>query len=405
MQQQSWLLPDGIVELTGYSAQKLERIRRTLLDLYQSWGYSLIFPPLVEFLDSLIAGAGDELELQTFKVTDQISGRMLGVRADITPQVARHDAYHNTGEVNRLCYAGSVLHTKPTHILANRSLIQAGAELYGHHGVASDLEILELLLSSLALCDDENSTDADWTLTVGHASLTRALLEKLQLPAAGQDTILRALKNRSEPDLVQAAGLYNLSTQQVDGLIQLVNLCGSIDILKEAAKLEPSHEKELESLQNIHNTCSQQYQHINWFFDFSSINNYSYESGITFHATHAKSAEPLARGGRYDYLSQVYGANRPAVGFSCDLLALARKTSEGLPQVERRVWAPSFAEFTDITAQNALRQKVQSLRVENKAVTTSVHQKSWQQLDSSIQEKYDGYLEHDGKEWVLKSAK
>lgn len=413
MQHKSWLLPDGIVELTGASALQLESIRRRVLDIYNQWGYSLIFPPLVEFLDSLIAGAGDELELQTFKLTDQVSGRMLGVRADITPQVARHDAYHNSGEVNRLCYAGSVLHTRPTHILANRSLIQAGAELYGHKGVSSDLEIIELLLSTLATSESEqntkNVTSANpWTLTFGDAGITRTLLEHIKIPANGRTLILNALKHRSEPDLIEIASSLELQKSQIDQLIALANLCGNHTILEQVAKIAPMHEQACLDLHNIYTTCTAHYPDIHWFFDFSSINNYAYETGILFHATHASSAEPLARGGRYDNLSKIYGADRPAVGFSCDLLAMARQAQ--VPPVRSEtpthLWAPSFAAFTttssaDATTQSSLRNKVNELRSQEFSVTTSVHQSNWQDLDSSIQEKYDGYLTFDGSEWSV----
>lgn len=397
MQNNSWLLPDGIVELTGQSAQQLEHIRRSVLDLYRQWGYSLIFPPLVEFLDSLIAGGGEELALQTFKLTDQVSGRMLGVRADITPQVARHDAYHNNGGVSRFCYAGSVLHTKPTHILANRSLIQAGAELYGHNGVASDLEILELMLASLAVCDQPASVTAPppWTLTIGHAAITRALLAKTAIPEQDQARVYSALKTRSEPDLMDRARELHLSDQQLTALINLANLCGDESTLQRVSQQLPEHEKECEALQNLQATCKKNYPGIHWFFDFSWINNYAYETGIIFHATHAQGAEPLARGGRYDELSRIYGAQRPAVGFSCDLLALARTLDTSVATVKiQRIWAPSFANFTDPVMQQSLRAAVSELRSADHAVTTSVHAQSWQDLDSSIQEKYDGYLKY-----------
>jgi len=414
MQQQSWLLPDGIVELTGAAAQELEHIRRHLLDMYQSWGYSLIFPPIVEFLDNLIAGGSEDLALQTFKLTDQVSGRMLGIRADITPQVARHDAYHNTGDVNRLCYAGSVLHTKAHHILANRSLVQAGAELYGHQDTASDLEILELLLNSLPMTGPTDLSVASnqidpWTVTIGHAGITRALINAIDIPIQCTSAILKALKSKSEPDLIELSQQFQLQTRQTDALLELTNLCGDISVLNKLAQRVPEHQQACQSLENIHAACQQQYAGIRWFFDFSSVNNYAYETGITFHATHAKSAEPLARGGRYDSLSRMYGAERPAVGFSCDLLALAKYATHDKAQAQpQRIWAPSFAQFTntvqDQKINQALRQMVQRLRSEGKAVTTSVHQSQWQNLDPSIQEKYDYFLTFDQHHWQIKQS-
>jgi len=399
MHTNSWLLPDGVVELKGQFATELESIRRRSLDLFQAWGYDLVFPPMIEFLESLIAGSGQDLALQTFKLTDQVSGRTMGIRADITPQVARLDAYHNNGHVNRLCYVGSVLHTKPVHIMANRTLIQAGAELYGDSGPAGDREIISLLLHTLSL----SAAPLDlWTLTFGHAGISQIILNEAHFDTDIQNQVVRALAHKSEPDIQQLFKNNAIDQQQLSICLSLLSYCGSIDVLQTIQTNHPATRKLCETLANTYASLQALWPAINWFFDFTPAQNYDYETGIIFQALHTNSPEPIARGGRYDKLSGYYGSERKAVGFSFDLLAMVQCTD--LPQTQQQLlhyWSPCLPAHSEAFAE--LQAFVQGLRQSGHRVTSSVHTRDWQALDGQLQHKYDGFIFWSGEKWQLQT--
>ena len=207
MQQNAWLLPDGIDELLPNEAHRLENLRRTILDTFTHWGYQLVVPPIIDFLDSLLTGTGHALDLQTFKLTDQISGKMLGVRADMTPQVARIDAHNlKHDHPSRLCYAGTVLHTRGDALEKTRSPMQIGAELYGHAGKESDCEIIRLMLEMLAMSGVLNVH-----LDLGHVGIYRALAEKAHLTRAQESELFDVLQRKARPELKELLDTYQLS--------------------------------------------------------------------------------------------------------------------------------------------------------------------------------------------------
>ena len=304
-----WLLPENISDVLPREARRVEEIRRALLDLYSSYGYELVIPPLIEYIDSLLTGSGSDLDLRTFKLVDQASGRMLGLRADTTPQVARIDAHIlNRSGVVRLCYAGSVLHTRPQHPLAVREPLQIGAELYGAGGPAADLEVLELAVASLRVAGL-----ARVSLDLGHTGVVRALLDMAKLSDAVEDEILAALSTKDTPALRET--IQGLPMRVRDGLLALARLGGGLDVLDDARRVlpdDPSIHAALDSLAYLAARCGAAAVTL----DLADLHGYRYHTGVTFavHAPELPSA--VLRGGRYDDIGKVFGRARPAVGFS-----------------------------------------------------------------------------------------
>ncbi len=311
-----WLLPENISDVLPREARRVEEIRRALLDLYSSYGYELVIPPLIEYIDSLLTGSGSDLDLRTFKLVDQASGRMLGLRADTTPQVARIDAHIlNRSGVVRLCYAGSVLHTRPQHPLAVREPLQIGAELYGAGGPAADLEVLELAVASLRVAGLPRVS-----LDLGHTGVVRALLDMAKLSDAVEDEILAALSTKDTPALRET--VQGLPVGVSDGLLALARLGGGLDVLDDARRVlpdDPSIHAALDSLGYLAARCGADAVTL----DLADLHGYRYHTGVTF-AVHAQELpSAVLRGGRYDNIGKVFGRARPAVGFSIYLRDLA----------------------------------------------------------------------------------
>ncbi len=315
-----WQLPDGVEEVLPARAGTVERLRRQLLDLYRSWGYQLVIPPLVEFTDSLLVGLGADLDLLTFKMTDQLSGRTLGVRADITPQVARIDA-HSMAEagVTRLCYAGSVLHTRAKSLMASRSPIQLGAELYGDGSLAADVEVIRLMLATL------DSAGLDHiTLDLGHVGVYEAVLAAARLEPELEQTVFDALQRKSVPDLAEAlAGVESASAELI---IALVDLHGDETVLDRARELfaerAPDALAAVDALAQVAADVHRLQPDLTIYFDLAELRGYHYHTGMVFAAYVPGHGQALANGGRYDGVGEVYGRARPATGFATDLKAL-----------------------------------------------------------------------------------
>ncbi|MEE4143891.1 MAG: ATP phosphoribosyltransferase regulatory subunit [Halieaceae bacterium] len=321
-----WQLPDGIEEVLPAQAATAERLRRRLLDLYRSWGYQLVIPPLMEFTESLLIGLGQDLDLLTFKLTDQLSGRTLGIRADITPQVARIDA-HSLAQagVTRLCYAGSTLHTRPKSLLASRSPIQLGAELYGDNSLAADVEIVRLMLATLELAGISSSTGgADITLDLGHVGVYQAVLASAGLSPEQEQTVFDALQRKSVPDLHIA--LAGVAPAAAELIIALVDLHGDEAVLAKARELfaegAPGALAAVDALQEVATDIRRQHPSLDIYFDLAELRGYHYHTGIVFAAYVRGHGEALANGGRYDNVGAVFGRARPATGFATDLKAL-----------------------------------------------------------------------------------
>jgi len=316
-----WLLPEGIDEVLPPTAWQLEQLRRRLLDLYYSWGYELVSPPFVEYLDSLLIGTGSELDLHTFKLIDQLNGRTLGVRADMTPQVARIDAQHRQDNPTRWCYMGTVLHTRSDGFGGSRAPIQFGAELYGHAGVASDLEILSLLLTTL-----EHVPLPDIHLDLGHVAIFRCLVAEAQLNARQERQLFEILQRKALPELHQHLQQLTVPAPLRQRLLALADLNGGADVLNQARQLLASAPDEvhqaLETLEHVVAALQRQWPKLPVHIDLAELRGYRYHTGLVFAAYMLGQGQEVARGGRYDDIGQIFGRARPATGFSADLKKL-----------------------------------------------------------------------------------
>ncbi|HEX7606189.1 MAG TPA: ATP phosphoribosyltransferase regulatory subunit [Usitatibacter sp.] len=306
-----WLLPEHIVDVLPAEARAIERLRRGILDLFESHGYELVAPPLLEYVESLLSGTGRDLDLVTFKLVDQLSGRMMGVRADHTPQVARIDSHLlNRQGVARLCYCGSVLHTVPAGMTKMREPIQIGAELYGHSGLEADLEIVQLLIAALKRTGIERIH-----LDLGHPSIYRALTEKSGLNAEDSEALFHAVQQKDAPAARELGG---------DAVAALTALNGGRDVIAAARKQLPSLPAvgvALNALERLAAKCEAPGVDIS--VDLAELGGFNYESGLVFAAFTPGSPDAIARGGRYDEVGASFGRARPATGFTMDLRSLA----------------------------------------------------------------------------------
>ncbi len=311
----AWVLPDHIADVLPSQARHIEELRRSLLDMARCYGYELVMPPLLEHLESLLTGTGEALDLQTFKLVDQLSGRMMGLRADTTPQVARIDAHLlNRQGVARLCYCGPVLHTRPDKPHATREPLQFGAEIYGHKGLEADLEALLLALDCLKVAKVQGLS-----VDLADACIVNSLLKDAPLSAEKLSLVHSALAAKDASELKLLTRELPASSRQ--GLLALIELYGDAKVLLEAEKHLPLSPMVSQSLSNLKWLAS----HLNGTkvtFDLADLRGYAYYTGARF-AIYAQTAgDALARGGRYDEVGAVFGRNRPAVGFSLDVKAL-----------------------------------------------------------------------------------
>jgi ATP phosphoribosyltransferase regulatory subunit len=380
-----WQLPDGMEEVLPGQAEAVETLRRALLEVYRSWGYRLVIPPLMEFTESLLVGLGEDLDLLTFKLTDQFSGRTLGIRADITTQVARIDA-HSLAEdgVTRLCYAGSTLHTRPKSLMASRSPIQLGAELYGDDSLGADVEIVRLMLTTL-----ETAGLFGITLDLGHVGIYEAVLATAGLSPEQENTVFDALQRKSVPDLNLA--LIGIEPDISALIIALVDLHGDETVLEAArslfAETVPGALTGIDALQEVAYNLRRQSPKLDIYFDLSELRGYHYHTGLVFAAYVSGCGQALANGGRYNDVGAVFGRARPATGFATDLKSLMAM----LPTSATRQQAISMPNADD----PALNLRVRELRAEGEVVVNC--------LSGSPDPRCDRHLvEHDGH-WQVKS--
>ncbi len=323
----TWLLPEGINESLPGDAKKLEALRRQLIDRYATWGYRLVMPPMVEYLESLRAGMGTQLDLQTFKITDQLNGRMMGVRADMTPQVARIDAHRlskgdSQASVNRLCYIGTVLRTRSAQQGGSRSPAQVGAEIFGHSGVESDFEIISLMLDTL-----QNIKVTELVLDIGHVGVVNSVVDYARLSKNQQQTYFDMLLRKSIPEINVWVKEQDFSTSVSKMLVTLPLLIGSNDVLETAKEcLKDVGKPVLDALQRIEKITQlvcDNFSGITVNIDLAEMRGYSYHTGILYTVYLPGRGESIANGGRYDGIGEAFGNNRPAIGFSTDLRTLA----------------------------------------------------------------------------------
>lgn len=324
----NWLLPENIADVLPSEARKIEDLRRRLLDQFRLYGYELVMPPMLEYIESLLSGAGKDSDLRTFKLADQISGRTLGIRADMTTQVARIDAHLlNRSSVTRLCYAGSVLHTKPSGLHATREPLQIGAEIYGHAGLEADAEIQKLLLASMKLAGMRNVR-----LDLCHVGILQAILSQDPLAKQAELALYALLETKDIPGLREISTGYQQQTREA--LLALPNLYGDLKVLEQARWMLPKLPAIESALNELALLISLIPAHsgAEATIDLADLRGLHYHSGVTFAVFVAGLPNAVARGGRYDHVGESFGRARPATGFSLDLRELARL----MPGAERK---------------------------------------------------------------------
>jgi ATP phosphoribosyltransferase regulatory subunit len=316
----AWLLPEHIADVLPAQARRIEELRRGLLDKARGYGFELVIPPLLEHLESLLTGTGHELDLRTFKLVDQLSGRMLGMRADTTPQAARIDAHLlNREGVTRLCYCGPVLHTRPAGLSATREPLQFGAEIFGHAGLEADLEAVELALDGLTAAGVQGLV-----IDLADARILRGVLAGLAVEAASLQDVMLALSEKDASSLDRLTRA--MPEPQRRALCALPRLYGGHEVLQAAREQLPDRplvRAALEQLEWLASHLRQAYPGLSIGFDLADMSGNAYYSGLRFAVYGGHGRDALARGGRYDEVGAVFGRNRPAVGFSLDLKALA----------------------------------------------------------------------------------
>jgi len=350
----NWLLPEYIEDVLPAEAARIEILRRTLLDLFKVHGYQYVIPPMLEYMESLITGVGHDLDLATFKVVDQLTGRLMGVRADMTPQAARIDAHLlNHQGVTRLCYAGSVLRTKPDGLAQTREPLQLGAELYGHAGVASDIEIQRLLIKALqGIGIDQLHMD------FSHVNIFGSLIEASQVAPQLEQALYAALQSKDQSSV--AALSQHLDKTTREALLHLTELNGDKSILVKASKVLPAMPAVQEALTSLSQVSTAlEDLDVTVSFDLSELRGYHYHSGIVFAAYAQGYKGPLALGGRYDEVGQAFGRARPATGFSLDLRGVVTALQPAKPMMA--IFAPANDDAS-------LSVKIDSLRADGQIV-------------------------------------
>jgi ATP phosphoribosyltransferase regulatory subunit len=384
-----WLLPAGIEDLLPAEAAQLERLRRALIDYYICCGYDQVCPPLVEHLDSLLCIGGADLNLETFKLTDHLSGKQLGVRADMTPQIARIDAHVlGVSEPQRLCYAGPVLRARTRQTFESREQFQVGAELYGSTNANADVEIVELMLRSISLCGFERPH-----LDIGHVGVFRSLARKAAVPGDAEATLFDALQRKSVPDLERAVHDLALPESLARALVSLPGLRGPVSELDAALEFLSGIDDEVvvaaNNLRNVVEAIGDRHDSSDMYFDLSELRGYYYHTGVVFSAFVAGHGREIARGGRYDHVGAAFGRSRSATGFSLDLRQVVR-LKNGYQDAERNcILAPAFA--TD----KRLNEMINELRDSGETVV--------RQLDDNVVgaaiSRCDRRLVFDGETW------
>jgi len=340
---QHWILPQGIEEVLPEQAARFEAMRRMLLDLYASWGYELVKPPTIDFIESLLTGTGHDLDLQTFKLVDQISGRTLGLRADMTPQVARIDARQLQRDVpTRLCYIGTVLRTRPESIGDSRSPLQVGAELYGHAGAESEVEIIGLMLQTFAAMEID-----DIYLDLGNVDIYRGLAKQAGLSKDIESQLFDMLQRKAVTEINTLIDSLDIDNKVKEMLSGLSSLYGDKSVFVKARQLlsnaDDSVKQAIDYLEKTAELMWQRYgaelSETKVHFDLSELHGYHYKTGVVFAAFVPQLGQAIARGGRYDDIGKIFGRARAATGFSTDLKVLNQLSGKQFDLPEK-IFAP-----------------------------------------------------------------
>ena len=377
----TWLLPDGINESLPNDAERLEALRRHLVDLYSTWGYRLVMPPLVEYLESLRAGMGTQLDLQTFKITDQLNGRMMGIRADMTPQVARIDAHRlskgdTNAAVNRLCYIGTVLRTRSEEQGGSRSPVQVGAELFGHAGIESDYEIIMLMLETLHSIDVNNLV-----LDLGHVGIASGLADHVALNDLQREIYFDMLARKSIPEIEIWIAEQSFSEPDAEMLRALPLLSGSIEVINKGKdSLKNAGATVLSALDHLKSICEllvTNHPQLKLHIDLAEMRGYAYHTGVMYTVYLPGRGRSIAQGGRYNGIGKAFGNPRPAVGFSTDLRTLAELSLETISLVNslgaNGILAPCNV---DTNADKSLDTFISELRAQGEQVIRQLDQET-----------------------------
>ncbi len=387
-----WLLPEGIEEMLPAEARRFEALRRRLLDLFDTWGYELVMPPTIEYLDSLLTGVGTDLDLHTFKLTDQLTGRLMGVRADMTPQAARIDAHYLKRSVPvRLCYLGAVLRARPGDFAGSREPLQLGAELFGHGGPEADVEVLRLMLTTLSRAGIENCY-----VDIGHVGVFRGLAAEAKLGAEQEADLFDALQRKARPEIDALLASWELDGRIRAMLAALIDLSGEEEVLQQArAVLKPAGKAVQAALDNLEVITRQmraampaQVLH----FDLAELHGYRYYTGVVFSALTPGQGQAIAQGGRYDDIGKAFGRARPAVGFSTDLRLLLKllPAEAGGPT---GICAPDRDDA-------ALRDEIAALRTQGERVVVALKGSAAKPAELGC----DRELIHKNGAWVVSNA-
>jgi ATP phosphoribosyltransferase regulatory subunit len=367
----NWRLPEGVDELLPPDAWALELVRRRVLDVFRVWGFEYVDPPVIEYLDALLVGSGNDLDLQTLKVVDQRSGRLLGVRADMTSQAARIDAHSLPGDgVRRLCYAGTVVHANPTGVLDSRIPEKAGAEIFGARSLAADAEVITLLLEVLHATGIERPV-----LVLGHMGIYRSLIEPLALAPDAEQLLFTAVQGKSETDIAELLG----GRPGADLLVRLPTLMGRADMLVEAREAlrgaPPGVARALDALAELAARVTRHRADLDLRFDLAELAGYGYHDGPVFTAYQPARqgrrapGSAVARGGRYDGIGATFGRARPATGFDVNLKQLL----DGTQRDEPAIWAPWPEPGADSPEQSAeMSARIRALRAAGEVVVVAV---------------------------------
>lgn len=360
-----WLLPAGVEELLPGEALRLEQLRRTLTDLCSLWGYDLVSPPLLEHLDALLESGGEDLELETFKLVDHVSGRQLGIRADMTPQIARIDAHVlNEQGPTRLCYAGPVLRARTSQELDSREQFQLGAELYGSESTRADVEVVELMMQCITACGFDRPH-----LDIGHVGVFRAMASCARLDRNMESTLFDALQRKSIPDLKSIVAGLDIDDELASALVSLPALRGPVSglpaALERVSRACPMVSTAAENLRAVVDGLERGQMDTEMNFDLSELRGYHYHTGVVFSAFIEGHGREVARGGRYDDVGAVFGRARPATGFSLDLRQVIKLENGGRTR-------PSTILAPAVTGDAELERMVRELRAGGERVVRAL---------------------------------
>lgn len=388
--QDRWLLPEGIEEVLPQEARQLESMRRKVLDMFATWGYEQVMPPMVEYLEALQTGVGNELELQTFKVTDQLSGRMMGIRPDVTPQAARIDAHYLKRDLPvRLCYVAPVLRARPDAFGGSREPLQLGAELYGYNGIASDVESVSLMLGTLEMVGIENIH-----IDLGHVGVFRGLVSDAGINGEREQALFEALQRKAQPEIVAMLEQWGIVSPQKEYLAALSGLNGDITVLDESRKLFASAPADvkaaIDEISAVAEGVRRTRPDVPMYIDLAELSGYSYYTGVVYSAFVPGHGRAIANGGRYDGIGEAFGRARPATGFGADLRELIRLAPEND--------IPTEGIFVVLEEADAHQQeKINELRAKGERVVIQFENAAGEAADFGC----DRILSKQGKSWKV----